>query len=479
MPVVNVRLEALKRIFPGYPLTRLIDEIPYLGLDIEALDEQEGIVKIEFNPNRPDFASENGIVRGLKGILGIELGRPRIKMVQPSDKNIFVDKELEKIRPYIYGLIARRCLPLSEIELTQLISMQEDLHNGLGRKRKKSSLGIHNFDKVTFPLHYGLTDMNRKIKPLDSNIEVSITNVLEESDIGKKYGHLLNGFDFVPILTDYNDTIVSFPPIVNGAITKVDTNTRNLMVEVTGTNPKSAREMLALVAYELADMGFQLFSLSVHSPFEGDILSPNLEPIIIEAEVLQINNLLGLDLTQDQIIESLEKCRCDALVDRPGVVRCIAPNYRIDLFDSSDVIEEVAIGYGIINLKPETPSEYVSGNKNRISIVFEKISDILIGLGFTQILNPSIISRRILDQSLTIDKNSVSELISLDDSKNTEYEVLRTSLIPSMVNTLSANIHEKYPQKLFEIGKIFKSNGNAVKENWSLCAAIAHNNADY
>ena len=63
MPVVNVRLEALKRIFPGYPLTRLIDEIPYLGLDIEALDEQEGIVKIEFNPNRPDFASYHFVIQ--------------------------------------------------------------------------------------------------------------------------------------------------------------------------------------------------------------------------------------------------------------------------------------------------------------------------------------------------------------------------------------------------------------------------------
>lgn len=479
MPVVNVRLGILKLTFPDFSLTRLIEEIPYLGLDIEAIDEREGIVKIEFNPNRPDFASENGIIRALKGLMGIELGNPQIKINQNSEKSIFVDKDLEKIRPFIYGLIARREVPISDIELTQLIAMQEDLHNGLGRKRKKSSIGIHNFDKLTFPLHYGLADKDRKFKPLDSNLEVSIATVLKEYVIGKRYGHLLRDYDLVPILTDSDDNILSFPPIINGEITKVDTDTRNLMVEVTGTNPKSSREMLSLIAYELADMGFELFSLSVHSPFEGDIISPNLEPIIIEADIIHINNLLGLELTQDKIIECIKKCRCEGLVDRPGVVRCVAPSYRIDLFDSHDIIEEVAIGYGIANLKPDKPTEYFDGNKNSLSVIFEKLRDILVGLGFTEIINPSIISRNIMTQSLTLDKNSLSELVWLGDSKNSEYEVLRTSLVPSMINTLSVNIHEKYPQKLFEVGKIFRTNGNSVEESWSLCAAIAHDNADY
>ncbi|VFJ12776.1 phenylalanine--tRNA ligase subunit beta [Candidatus Nitrosocosmicus franklandus] len=479
MPVVNVRLSRLKSSFPDYGLSEVIEEIPYLGLDIEDIDEREDIIKIEFNPNRPDYGSENGIIRGLRGILGIELGSPRIKTIQPSDKSIFVERSLEKIRPFIYGLIARRELLLSEIELTQLISLQEDLHNGLGRKRKKASMGIHDFDKINFPLQYRLEDINRKFKPLGSEQELSLARVLKETETGKKYGHLIDGSNLVPLLTDCNDDVISFPPITNGALTKVDTNTRNLMVEVTGKNPKSAKQMLALIAYELADMGFELFHLFIHSPLEGKVLSPNLEPIIIEVEAIQINDLLGLNLPEAKIIECLNKCRCDGLVERPGVIRCIAPNYRIDLFDSCDVVEEVAIGYGIMNLKPDKPSEYLDGNKESHSIIFEKLTEILIGLGFIQIVNPSIISRNIMEKSLVLDKHSVSELIWLNDSKNSEYELLRTRLIPSMINTLSVNIHEKYPQKLFEIGKVFRANGNSAKESWYLCAAIAHDNADY
>jgi len=479
MPVVNVRISALSRSFPDSSSERLIEEIPYLGLDIEAIDERTGIIKIEFNPNRPDFASENGVIRGLKGIMGVKLGIPSINTIQPSGKSILVNNNMGCVRPVIYGLVAKRARPLADVELTQLIAMQEDLHNGLGRKRKKSSIGIHNYDVLTFPLHYGLANKNKKFVPLDSRVELTIEQILNETKIGSTYGHLINNQELVPILNDDSDIVISIPPIINGAKTKVDAVTRNLFVEVTGTNSKSAREMLAIISYELADMGFELFSLDIRSPLEGDTVSPNLEPIMIEARLDQINNLLGLNLEPDKVIECLRKCRCDGLFSSAGIVKCIAPSYRIDLFEANDVVEEVAIGYGIRNLNPDMPSEYFGGKKNSQTIVFDRISEVLIGLGFIQIINPSIIPKQIIDQALIHDKDSISELIWLEDSKNSEVEVLRTSLVPSMVNTLSVNIHEKYPQKLFEIGKTIRTEGNLVQESWSLCVSISHDNADY
>ena len=51
---------------------------------------------------------------------------------------IDVDKSVNKIRPVIYGFVAKRNYSISSYEISQLISMQEDLHNGIGRKRKKS-----------------------------------------------------------------------------------------------------------------------------------------------------------------------------------------------------------------------------------------------------------------------------------------------------------------------------------------------------
>ena len=75
MPVVNVRPSLLSKIFAQTTLDEIIEKLPYLGLDIEGVDIIDDKIRIEFNPNRPDFSSENGIVRALKGIMNVESGR--------------------------------------------------------------------------------------------------------------------------------------------------------------------------------------------------------------------------------------------------------------------------------------------------------------------------------------------------------------------------------------------------------------------
>ena len=52
----------------------LIDALPFIALDIESITDHE--IRIEYNPNRPDFSSDYGIARALRGYLGIEIGFP-------------------------------------------------------------------------------------------------------------------------------------------------------------------------------------------------------------------------------------------------------------------------------------------------------------------------------------------------------------------------------------------------------------------
>jgi len=479
MPVVNVRPSLLSKIFSKRKLDEIIEKLPYLGLDIEGIDKINDKIRIEFNPNRPDFSSENGIVRALKGILNIELGPPIVQDLRPSSDIIKVDERLKDVRPIIYGLIAKRDFPITHEELTQLISMQEDLQNGLGRKRKKSSIGIHNYDALTFPLFYKGVPRQIKFVPLDGNKEYSLDNILTDFEVGKKYGHILEKFDIVPILLDSKDTVVSFPPIINGSTTKVDLLTSNLFVEVTSVNSKSALDILSIISFELSDMGFDLYSLEVSSPFCGKIVTPILEPHRLQVDFDFINKILGLELTCNEVLVCLQRSRCEGIDKGNGKLECIIPSYRIDLFDKVDICEEVAIGYGIYNLEPSYPSSYFPGRKNSQSIIFDKVRDILIGLEFMEIINPNIISKNLFKNVFFGDEHADKQLITLGDSKNTEFEVLRSSLIPSLINTFSNNIHEKYPQKLFEIGKTFFTTNKEISENWSLCVSIAHNTTDY
>ena len=71
-----------------------------------------------------------------------------------------------------------------------------------------------------------------------------------------------------------------------------------------------------------------------------------------------------------------------------------------------------------------------------------------------------------------------SRIISVIDSKSQEHTILRDSLLPALIENLSRNIHETYPQKLFETGTVF-SKGNPINEEVHLAAICAHKDANF
>ena len=64
------------------------------------------------------------------------------------------------------------------------------------------------------------------------------------------------------------------------------------------------------------------------------------------------------------------------------------------------------------------------------------------------------------------------------DSKSQEHTILRDSLLPRLLDNLSKNIHESYPQKLFETGTVF-STGNPIDETINLSGISAHQDANF
>src|ERR687890_627163 len=221
MPVVSLRISSLSASFPSIHLNEIIEKLPYVGLDIEGIDEDSGIIKVEFSPNRPDYSSEKGILRALKGLLEREMGLPLIKCIENTDYVIGISDTVADIRPVICGVVAKRPDPLNEYEISQLISMQEDLHNGIGRKRKKSSIGLHDLDSIMFPLSYTTVSKQFSFIPLGEHIESTVGDILNSFDVGKEYGYIVNKGPKYPMLIDEQKNVLSFPPIINGNLTKI------------------------------------------------------------------------------------------------------------------------------------------------------------------------------------------------------------------------------------------------------------------
>jgi phenylalanyl-tRNA synthetase beta chain len=469
MPVVNVTVDRLKRFVPGVKVDRALDTLPFVALDIEGVDNN--VIRVEYNPNRPDFSSDYGIARALRGLLGIETGLPKFKIAGKSGLAVRVDPAVKRIRPWIVALVARNGR-LDEETIKQLIAMQEDLHNGVGRRRKKASVGIHNLDVIKFPVTYKAAGGDYSFEPLGESSSRSIDQILKESETGKQYGHILEGFGRYPVIVDSSGTTLSLPPIINGNATKVDEKCRNLFVEVTATDQKAAEDMLAIIAVTLYDAGFEIRSVTVDSGKRVE--TPQMKPSVISADMGYINTILGLTLDGRQAIRCLKKSRLDAKAAGKKLV-CTIPRYRTDISHSVDIAEEVAIGYGVFNIEPTFPSSPTAGQKNSLSTYFGAIREVLIGLGMLESLSFSLTSKEVQYGAFGIASNDV---LSVDSSKSIEHEILRDSLVPSLLQSLSRNVHEEYPQRLFEIGKTFRKNGD-VAESWNVSAVVAHADAGY
>lgn len=468
MPVVELSYSRLQKLVGKVTKKQISDSLPFLGLDIES--EDKDLVRIEYSPNRPDYSTDFGIALGLQGLLGKKTGAIKLNVKKSNKYAIYVKSDVSKIRPYVTGIIAKNG-KIDDKTIKQFMVMQEDLHFGIGRKRKKSSIGIHDLDKISFPLVYTTANRNHKFIPLTSDKEITITEILKTTDVGKDYGSILGNSPHVPIILDANQKTVSFPPIINAAVTTVTTKTKNLFVEVTGINKEDAEDMLSVVATILQSAGFTLESAHISGAKNS---SPKFEQKKLSVNPSLINQTLGLNLNASKITSSLKKSRLDASVKGKNII-CVIPAYRFDIFGEMDLVEEVALGYGIQNLEPTLSPSQTIGQKHSKSISLQSISSIMIGLGYMEALNSSLTSKRILYDNTQRDS---SKTISVLDSKSLEHTILRDSLLPGLIDSLAKNIHESYPQKLFETGTVFHKT-NYVGEDTHLCAVSSHKDANF
>jgi len=469
MPVIELNLNRIKKIISGnVTKKRIVDTLPFLGLDIESQDGDK--IRIEYSPNRPDYSTDFGIALGLEGLLGIKKGIQKTNIKKQGKFEIKVDPSVSKIRPFVTGVIARNGT-IDDETIKQLMNMQEDLHFGIGRKRKKSSIGLHDLDRISFPLNYTTSTRGHSFVPLNSESKHTIDQILSETEVGKNYGWILGDSKNVPIIVDSEGTTISFPPIINASVTAVTTKTKNVLVEVTSLDKDAAEDMLSVVVAILQMAGFEIIQLTISG---GKNSTPRLNSRKIQYDTRLTEQILGLNISTSAMASSLKKCRLDA-IQKGTKIQCTIPRYRFDVFGPMDIVEEIALGYGIDNLTPKLSPSQKLGEKSLMTKKLEIVSKITVGFGFTEALNSSLTSKKILFDFLNRDS---SQMISVIDSKSQEHTILRDTILPGLIENLSKNIHESYPQKLFEVGTVF-SKAKPIHEAINLAGVIAYKESNY
>jgi phenylalanyl-tRNA synthetase beta chain len=450
MPVITLYKERFNK-FIGRTLSveEMAKWLPWLGVDLE--ETGPDFVKIEFNPNRIDLCSYAGVARAFKGLMGWETGLPEYGM--KSGKTILkIDKSIADIRPYMLAAVVHN-IKLDEDTVAELMAIQEDLHWGVGRDRKKASIGVHNLDAVKSPFMFkAVSPESVRFVPLDKSEEMTLREILEKHEKGVAYRHLVDWASKYPLLVDRDGQVLSMPPIINGELTRVDGNTRNLFLDITGTDYNAVARSLNVLVTALADMGATIEKVTVEYPGHVEE-SPNLTPQRMQLHVAYANELLGLHLSEAEAIKCLKKCRLDAKKAEKMVLDVLIPPYRIDVLHEVDLVEEIAVGYGYYRMKPTLPVTVTVGEEHGAGKLANVVRQIMVGLGFTEVMNFTLTNEDTYYAKMLQGKARV-KAARLANPVSIEYTILREELLPRLMQNLMDNRSESFPQRLCEVSDV-------------------------
>lgn len=406
------------------------------------------LVKVDVkDTNRPDLWSVEGIARELRGHYRSEKGIPSYS-IRSSGVRLYVDKKVEGVRPKTVAAVVKN-LNFDDASIRQIIQLQEKITQTYGRNRSLVAIGVYDWKTLTPPIKYTTVGPDGiRFVPLDMDEELTPREILVRHPKGREFGHLVSQFREYPLMIDSRDNVLSMPPIINSALTgKVTEATRDVFIEITGHEVARISVALNVMVAALADRGGALESVMVVYP-DGSIVTPDFLPGRIGMGVAECRRTLGLELTGEEMVELLGRARYNAKL-KDDKIAAEYPAYRGDIMHSRDVIEDIAIAYGIGKMKPAPPEISTVGRVDEEEKFAELVRELMVGFGFQEVLTFTLTNKENLFARMSLKEEAVCEIANPVSSN---WTVLRNWLLPSMMEFFAGNLHVEYPQKIYEVG---------------------------
>ena len=518
MPVVDVDPDELRRLTGREEKSddELKDDLFALGLEYEG-DTEEGLMQLEFGPDRLDRLSVEGVARSLRYQYGDDRG-VYVPNTNDPDWTIEVDESVPDERPYVTGAVIRG-VDLDEAGLDSLIQLQEKLHATMGRKRAKGAIGIHDLTMLKGAVlqegasnsitYRGVDPDGDTFVPLDADREMTPAEVLTDHPTGETYADIVADYDRYPAIYDELG-LFSFPPVINGRRTEVSTESRELFVELTGTDQWTIDRMCAIICYALDARGATVERVEVEYP-DRTLDRPDFEVQTKAVAHERIESMLGVDLDIRETVDLFERSGLDARLaptdaeqdttretdaaTRPApeeidsseaVYEVSIPPYRTDVLHPLDLIDDVGRAYGFNTLVPTYPEIGTIGGRHERSRLEDAARRSLVGLGFEDLLNFHMIADEENYDRMGVDPGTDvlggGEPATITEPYSEEYTQLRTWALPSLTMVLENNTHRAYPQDLAEIGLVAERDdeqNTGVAEARHVAGVLARTDATY
>jgi phenylalanyl-tRNA synthetase beta chain len=484
MPTIDINLREFEKLvgaaYAGN-MGRLDEDLAFVKGEVKLYNSQEDNVSIEIkDTNRPDLWSVEGLARALSGYLN-PATKPKEYAVKESLVGVSVDSRLATIRPFM-GVAIIKNLNLDDTIIRGLMHLQDKLDQTYGRNREKTSIGLYDSSLIVPPLRYTVVKPDEiSFTPLGFSEEMTLSQILDRHPKGIEYGRIVKKHRVYPIILDSANKVLSFPPIINSNdLGRVTAETRDVLVEVTGTVHEAVLNALTLVTLALADRGGEVASAVLQ--YEGDgsrVVTPDFRDKLMELSVEYTNKILGLHLSGKQIAELLSIAGFRIEKTASNKVGVLVPCNRVDVMHPVDLVEDVAIAYGYNRISPVWRDLPTTGSVRPEQHLLDKTRELIVGLGFQEIMTNNLTNSETLFDKMDREK---SKTIEVANPKVATMTCLRSWLLPSLMEFLSSNKSVEFPQKIFELGKVTladeKKETRTRDENW-VAAVSSHASASF
>ena len=425
----------------------------------------EVIYKIDIPANRYDLLCHEGISKALNVFLG-KCPTPTFRLVEPPN-NAPRQKMIQKpetllVRPFIVCAILRG-VKFDEARYNSFIDLQDKLHQNICRKRTLVAIGTHDLNTIQGPFTYEAhPPEDIEFIPLKQTEKFTAAALMEHYKSDQKlkhFLHILEGSAVFPVLYDANRTVLSLPPLINGAHSAITLDTTDVLLECTATDLNKAKIVLNTMVAAFSQYSATEFAAEPVDVVDsmGDVKPyPDFMTRVVEADPEYINGRIGVHIEGREMAALLCRMQLPTKLDaETNMLRVEVGPARSDVLHQCDIAEDVAIAHGYNNIARTIPPVNTVGAQHPLNHFSDLVRNEMAMLGFSEVLTWILCSH---DDNfanvLREDDGNCAAIVA--NPSGLDVQVARSSLLQGVLKAMGANKDAPVPAKLFEVGDVVR-----------------------
>jgi len=448
-----------------------------------AMGLDDTMIEFEVTPNRPDALSHVGIAREISAAMKIPmiLSKIRTPFIANSECSLQIDNPDDCPRYCAQVIIDIKVGPSPKFIASRL-----------------ETCGIRPINNIVDITNYVQLETGQPLHAFDLDLlagnKVHVRRGKNEALLaldGKKY----NLTEEMLVIAD-SEQPVAIAGIMGGEDTAVSEKTKNILLEAAFFKPQLVRktsnklglksessyrferciDIEGAANAQLRAVELILMCAGGERTGSKELYLKKYTPVTIQLRPERVNSVLGTSISTQVMTDILNRLNMELQNKKIGNSLLFkVPSFRVDIKEEIDMIEEIARHNGYHSVPTSRYQGMIMNDTLPETWNFhEKIRSILNGAGMFEAYNYGFMQKKTPDDMMIPSGDIRHKYISITNPLSSEFDALRTILLPGLLTNISFNHSRRNPYtRLYEIGSVFFKEDETPEEHANVACVLS------